>query len=145
MVPLCPLTIRGTIYDVKEVVNVANRHQVDLSIKKPIYDLAMARMKALQKEERQQLGVRRSSLADVGRAAIMNYRRGDGGDYAPRVVRSPSGAKPDREPFRFDMSTEEYERQKRRITMAGHRVTQVVEEALKRFTETGVIPAYDEQ
>jgi hypothetical protein len=117
-----------------------DRHQVDLSIKKPIYDAAMARMKQLQREERLKHGVRITSLADVGRAAIMRYRRGDGADFEPRIVRSPRGQKPKREPFRFDVATEAYERQKRRITVNGHRVTQVVEEALKRFAATGEIP-----
>lgn len=117
-----------------------DRHQVDLSIKKPIYDAAMKRMQQLQREERERHGVRRTSLADVGRAAIMRYRQGDGADFEPRIVRSPRGEKPKREPFRFDVATEAYETQKRRITMNGHRVTQVVEEALKRFTETGEIP-----
>lgn len=117
-----------------------DRHQVDLSIKKEIYDDAMRRMKKLQKQERLRYGVKRTSLADIGRAAIMTYTKADGVDYEPRVVRSPAGKKPKREPFRFDIAAGEYERQKNRITTNGHRVTQVVEEALKRFTATGALP-----
>lgn len=117
-----------------------DRHQVDLSIKKTVYDDAMKRMKALQRWERDKYGVKRTSLADIGRAAIMAYTKADGADYEPRIVRSPAGEKPKREPFRFDIAAKEYERQKRRITANGHRVTQVVEEALKRFTATGALP-----
>ena len=116
------------------------RHQVDLSIKKKIYDDAMERMKKLQKSEREKYGVKKTNLADIGREAIMRYQPSEGLAYAPRVVRSPAGAKPEREPFRFDVSTKAYVRQKRRITANGHRVTQVVEEALKRFSETGELP-----
>jgi hypothetical protein len=117
-----------------------DRHQVDLSIKKPIYDPAMARMKRLQKEEREKHGVKRTNLSDIGREAIMRYRKGDGSDYEPRIVRSAKGQKPKREPFRFDVATSEYNRQRKLITADGHRVTQVVEEALKRFTTTGELP-----
>lgn len=118
-----------------------DRHQVDLSIKKPIYDAAMARMKQLQKEERIAHGVARTHLADIGREAVMRYRRGDGDNYEPRVLRSPKGQRPHRAPFRFDVATEAYEQQKRRITAHGLKVTQVVEEALKHFTETGELPS----
>jgi hypothetical protein len=117
-----------------------DRHQVDLSIKKPIYDAAMKRMKALQKYEREKYGVKRTSLSDIGREAIMRYERGDGVRFEARIVRSPAGQKPKREPFRFDVASGAYERQKRKITAHGYRVTQVVEEALKRFTETGELP-----
>lgn len=117
-----------------------DRHQVDLSIKKPIYDAAMERMKSLQRYEREKHGVQRTTLADIGREAIMSYERGDGETFEARIVRSPSGQKPKRTPFRFDVSRAAYNRQKRRITAHGYRVTQVVEEALKRFTETGLLP-----
>lgn len=117
-----------------------DRHQVDLSIKKPIYDAAMKRMKALQRYEREKYGVKRTSLSDIGREAIRRYKPGDGADYEARIIRSPAGAKPKREPFRFDVATKDYDRQKLRITANGHRVTQVVEEALKRFTATGELP-----
>lgn len=116
------------------------RHQVDLSIRREIYDDAMARMKVLQQEERAEHGVKKTSLSDIGRAAIMGFRKGDGADFEPRIVRPPRGQKPDREPFRFEVSRDAYERQKRRITNNGYRVTQVVEEALKRFAETGLLP-----
>lgn len=117
------------------------RHQVDLSIKKKIYDDAMKRMKVLQRHERQVHGVKRTSLADIGREAIMRYRPGvTGADYEARIVRSPAGKKPAREPFRFDVAAKAYERRKKEITENGHRVTQVVEEALKRFTATGLLP-----
>lgn len=116
------------------------RHQVDLSIKKSIYDAAMKRMKALQAKERAQYGVKRSNLADIGREAIMCYRPGDGLDFEERIVRSPAGKKPKREPFRFDVPAQAYALQKERISINGHRVTQVVEEALKRFTATGELP-----
>jgi len=120
------------------------RHQVDLSIKKNIYDDAMQRMKALQKCEREKYGVKKTSLADIGREAIMRYKRGDGDAFEARIVRSPAGSKPEREPFRFDVATAQYEKQKKRITAHGFRVTQVVEEALKRFTETGKLPWSDD-
>lgn len=116
------------------------RHQVDLSIKKDVYDNAMTRMRALQRQEREQHGVKKTSLSDIGREAIMRYRKGDGADFEPRIVRSPRDQKPKREPFRFEVALDAYERQKRRITNNGHRVTQVVEEALKRFAETGLLP-----
>lgn len=122
----------------------SDRHQVDLSIKKEIYDEAMAAMKLLQKQEREVHGVKKTSLADIGREAIMRYRQGDGEHFEARIVRSPAGQKPKREPFRFDVSGTAYERQKKRITNNGHRVTQVVEEALKRFTETGLFPWSEE-
>lgn len=122
----------------------SDRHQVDLSIKKEIYDEAMAAMKLLQKQEREVHGVKKTSLADIGREAIMRYRQGDGAHFEARIVRSPAGQKPKREPFRFDVSGTAYERQKKRITNNGHRVTQVVEEALKRFTDTGLFPWSEE-
>lgn len=117
-----------------------NRHQVDLSVKKSIYDPAMRRMRKLQKQEREQYGVKKSSLALIGREAIMCYRPGDGADYEARIVRSPAGKKPKREPFRFDVPAKAYALQKERISINGHRVTQVVEEALKRFAATGELP-----
>jgi hypothetical protein len=117
-----------------------DRHQVDLSIKKPIYDPAMRRMKKLQRREREQYGVKRTSLSDIGREAIMRYQKGDGADYEPRIARSPAGLKPKREPFRFDVAAKAYEKQKEIIAKDGHKVTQVVEEALKRFTDTGELP-----
>lgn len=120
------------------------RHQVDLSIKKKIYDDAMRRMRKLQRQEREQHGVKRTNLADIGREAIMRYKPSDGANYEPRIVRSPAGAKPRREPFRFDIASQAYERKKNLITNNGHRVTQVVEEALKRFAETGRMPGDDE-
>lgn len=116
------------------------RHQVDLSIKKDVYDDAMRRMRLLQSREREQHGVKKTSLSDIGREAILRYRKGDGADFEPRIVRSPRGQKPEREPFRFDVAVDAYERQKRRITVNGHRVTQVVEEALKKFARTGALP-----
>lgn len=117
-----------------------DRRQVDLSIKKNVYDEAMRKLRVVQKQEREEHGVKRTNLADIGREAIMSYRPGDGAEYGPRIVRSPVGSKPDREPFRFEVATEAYERQKRRITMNGHHVTQVVEEALIRFAATGERP-----
>lgn len=116
------------------------RHQVDLSIKKPIYDAAMKRMRELQRHERETLGVKVTSLAMIGREAIMSYKKGDGASYEPRIVRSAAGQRPEREPFRFDIPAQAYEAQKRKITAHGFRVTQVVEEALKRFTATGELP-----
>lgn len=118
----------------------SSRHQVDLSIKKNVYDEAMARMRTLQKHEREKHGVKQTSLSMIGREAIMRWKPSDGAEYEPRIVRSTAGEKPKREPFRFDVPRAAYERQKRRITNNGFRVTQVVEEALKRFTETGALP-----
>lgn len=118
----------------------SNRHQVDLSIKKNVYDEAMAKMRVLQKRERGKHGVKQTSLSMIGREAIMRWEPSDGADYEPRIVRSTAGQKPKRAPFRFDVPRDAYERQKRRITNNGFRVTQVVEEALKRFTATGALP-----
>lgn len=116
------------------------RQQVDLSIKRPIYVSAMQKMHALQHEERMTQGVMKTTLADIGREAILLYKAGDGAKYAPRILRSPKGQKPARSPFRFEVPSEKYAYQKNLIMSEGYRVTQVVEEALKRFVDTGKLP-----
>ena len=117
------------------------RTRVDLSVKTDIYTKAQARLKWLQRKERRTIGVQQTTLTDIARSAILNYSDEVGGTYAPRVVRSPNGQAPKRTVFRFDMSATEYEKQKRRIIKNGHKVTQVVEEALKRFTDNGTLPS----
>lgn len=116
------------------------RVQADLAVKASIYQAAKERMASLQRWEREHHGRQLSALADIGRRAILSYKPGDGANFSERVLRSPKGKKPKRTPFRFMLPGDLYEKQKKVIADDGHVVTQVVEEALQRYANTGAMP-----
>jgi hypothetical protein len=120
---------------------VSERTQADLAVKSSVYQRAKARMDKLRTWEREEHGRASTTLADIGRRAILSYKPGDGANFAKRIVRSPNGCRPDRTPFRFMLPGDQYDRQKQVIADDGHVVTQVVEEALTRFADTGQLPS----
>lgn len=112
------------------------RPTVDLAVLKDVYDDALRRLEEVHEQERQETGAAQTTLAAIGRNAILSWKRDGRRTYTP-TPRSPNGAAPKRTPFRFRISDVEYSKAKKRITAAGLSVTQVVEEALTRFAQTG--------
>lgn len=109
---------------------------VDMEILVDVYEEAMTRLNHVQFEERQTQGASTTTLALIGRNAILFWRPQPGRDYAP-TPRSPNGAAPLRTPFRFKMGSQAYREAQERIHQHNISVTQVVEEALIRFAQTG--------
>lgn len=114
----------------------ADLQPVDLAIHRQIYSDAMARLKAVRAQERQETGASRTTLAEIGRTAILNWKPDGRRSYAP-TPRSPNGKAPKRTPFRFKMAAEPYAEAQTKIHGASLSITQVVEEALVRFAQTG--------
>jgi hypothetical protein len=110
---------------------------VDMEILVDVYEDAMKRLKTVQREERLTQGASTTTLAMIGRNAILHWRPLPGREYEP-TPRSPNGAAPDRTPFRFRMGAQGYREAQERIHQHGISVTQVVEEALIRFARTGL-------
>lgn len=120
----------------KVVNKTKSEHTVDMEVLVDVYENAMKRLKRVQFEEKQELGAHATTLALIGRNAILQWRPRPGVDYTP-TPRSPNGARPDRTPFRFKMGANAYREAQERIHQHNISVTQVVEDALIRFAQTG--------
>lgn len=113
-----------------------SRQDVDLQIRVDVYADAMEKLEEVRAEERATLGAARTTLADVGRQAVLMWRPLAYREYTP-TPRSPNGERPKRRPFRFKVARQAYAEASKRIQDAGTSVTAVVEEALRRFALTG--------
>lgn len=118
------------------VNKTSTTQNVDMEILLDVYEDAMKRLKRVQFEERQEHGAHTTTLALIGRNAILHWRPKPGRDYEP-TPRSPNGKRPERTPFRFKMGVQGYREAQERIHQHNISVTQVVEEALIRFAQTG--------
>lgn len=109
---------------------------VDLEILGVTYDAAKARLDVVRAQEKRTNGVAKTTLADVGRAAIAGWRpptRAKTGGQPQRVSRAGMPARA----FRFGMPAAIYDRARDRMHASGVSVASVVHDALESFARTG--------
>lgn len=134
--------------------DVPDIHNVDVDIQKAVLDAAKARLALINKEERARYGVVRTSLADVGRTILADWKPGraapnrpaGGGTMATREGvrlnargRRQFGAKRETRPLRFTMALATYSAAMDLLNAHGMNVTRALDEGLERFARTGKV------
>jgi hypothetical protein len=108
---------------------------VDMTILADVHEVASLQLALVRDRERRELGAPRTTLAEVARTAVLNWRPPKNAPATP--VKRPFRRGKAEQRFRFNIGVERYDAQKAAMEKAGVSVTGVVQSALEKFGRTG--------
>lgn len=113
-------------------------HQVDVDISVLVLQAARARLELTNRTERDQLGINKTTLADIGRAIMSNWKPPAQAyeDTNARGFRKP-GAVAEVKSLRFRMNADTYRERAAQMRTCKTTVTRCLEEGLERYARTG--------
>ncbi len=113
-------------------------HQIDVDVSVLVLRAARARLELTNQSERAEYGVNKTTLADVGRSILANWRppRQPLQDTNARGYRWP-GAGVEVKSLRFKMPEQAYQERAEQMRACKTTVTRCLEEGLERYARTG--------
>jgi hypothetical protein len=112
---------------------VATPKLVDVEVLSVVYEAARVRLGLVRQREQAEEGAARTTMADVGRSTLKNWKPPASGASPKRPNRGGMKARP----FRFHMPPDTYDDIKQEIRGAGFSVAGVIQDGLANFARTG--------
>lgn len=108
---------------------------VDMTILADVHEVATLQLAIIRERERREVGAPYTTLAEVARSAILNWKPPKNPPAGP--VKRPFRRGKAEQRLRFTIGLERYNAQKKAMADAGVSVTGVVQTALEKFGRTG--------